>query len=122
MNKPITRFQHGFADYAYAPLAAAAPRLFGFEKEKTATLLCQILGGGVLLNTLFTRAEWGAVKTIPFKVHLATDVIAGALTMAAPWLFGFAKNKPARNTFLALGGTSLVAGLITQPEEMPENQ
>lgn len=120
MNKPITRFQHGFADYAYVPTAAAAPELFGFAEEKTASLLARIIGGGVLLSTLMTRAEWGVVKAMPFKAHLAIDVVAGALTMTAPWLFGFADNKNARTAFLALGGISVVAGLITQAEEMPD--
>lgn len=120
MNKPVTRFQHGFADYAYAPTAAASPELFGFSDQKTASTLARVIGGGVLLSTLLTRAEWGVVKVMPFKAHLALDVVAGALTMTAPWLFGFANHKKARNAFLALGGTSLVAGLITQPEELPK--
>lgn len=119
MNKPISRRMHGAADYSYAALVAAAPETFGFSTDKTATTLCRILGGSVLAATLLTRAEWGLVKAIPFKTHLAIDVLSGALTLTAPWLFGFAKDARARNTVLAFGATSVIAGLLTEPEEMP---
>ncbi|MGF7215235.1 hypothetical protein GGR92_001375 [Spirosoma lacussanchae] len=120
MNKPISRQQHGLADYTYAPLVATAPETLGFSDNQTATTLCRLLGGGVLAATLFTRAEWGLVKAIPFKTHLTLDVMSGALATAAPWLFGFSRNTRARNAFLAMGATSLVVGgLLTQSNEMP---
>jgi hypothetical protein len=120
MEKPISRRQHGFADYAYIPLVASAPSLVGFTDEKAARTLCQVLSGTVLVSSLFTRAEWGLVRVIPFKAHLAFDALGSATALAAPWLFGFAKNKRARNTFLAIGVVGLLAGLLTKPEEMPK--
>jgi hypothetical protein len=122
MNKPISRAQHGLADYMYIPLVAVAPDLMNFEEEKTATTLCQVLSGGVLLSSLMTRAEWGLAPVIPFKAHLGADLAVGAFTLSAPWLFSFAHNKRARNTFLAIGAFGLVASLLTRPEEMPELQ
>lgn len=77
-----------------------------------------MISGGTLAYTLLTRAEWGLFKIIPFKAHLATDFTAGIFTLSASWLFKFAENKKARNTFLALGITSVVASLLTEPEEM----
>jgi hypothetical protein len=120
MNKPITRVQHGFADYSYVPLVAAAPALAGFTHEKTAATLCYVLSGSVLASSLFTRAEWGLVRVIPFKAHLAFDALGAVTTLAAPWLFGFAKNRKARNAFLVIGTINLLAGLLTKPEEMPQ--
>lgn len=111
---------HGFADYSYIPFITAAPEIVGFKEEKTATTLCRVLGGSILLTALMTRAEWGAVKVVPFKAHLALDVAAGLFTAGAPWLFKFSHNAKARNTFVALGLTSVVAGSLTQPEEMAE--
>lgn len=119
MPKPIPRQLHGFADYAYAPTIGAAPELFGFADEPAAKALCRTIAGTVLGSTLFTRAEWGLVRVIPMKAHLTLDVAAGAFVMAAPWLFGFAKNTRARNAFLAFGAVSVVAGSLTQDEEMP---
>ncbi|WP_299286229.1 SPW repeat protein [uncultured Mucilaginibacter sp.] len=122
MEKLISRKQHGFADYTYIPLMAAAPEVFGFEDEDTATLLCRIQGGTVLLTTLLTRAEWGVFKVIPFKTHLLLDLSLGAFSIAAPWVFGFSKNKKARNAFLLMGATSIAASLLTEPKEMPATE
>jgi len=119
MEKPISRRQHGFLDYSYVPLAFTMPKLAGFEDEKTAVTATRVIAGNVLLTTLFTRAEWGLFKELPFKTHLILDVAAGALTAGAPWLLGFAKNKAARNAFLLLGTVSMLAGSLSKPEEMP---
>ncbi|RYY28049.1 MAG: hypothetical protein EOP41_03510 [Sphingobacteriaceae bacterium] len=118
MQKPITRKIHGAADYAYAALAAVLPEIAGFEQEEKAKILARIISGSTLAYTLFTRAEWGLVKVIPFKTHLATDFTAGIFTLAAPWLFKFSGSKKARNAFLVIGLTSVMASLLTQPEEM----
>ncbi|PNY79479.1 SPW repeat domain-containing protein [Deinococcus koreensis] len=119
MAKPISRRLHGAADYSYAAAIVAAPRLFGFQDDSTAVRTCQVMGAGVLLATLLTRAEWGAVRVIPFRTHLAADFGAGLLAMGAPWLFGFSGNARARTAFLAFGATSVLASRLTQPEEMP---
>ncbi len=119
MNKPISRKQHGFTDYSYIPLVATAPETVGFTDNETATTLCRVLSGGILASSLFTRAEWGLFKTMPYKTHLTLDTLNGALAVAAPWLFGFSKNTRARNTFLAIGAFGLMAGLLSKPGEMP---
>jgi len=119
MTKPISRRQHAFTDYSYVPLVASAPDLVGFTEEKTATTLCHVLSTSILLSSLFTRAEWGPIRVLPYKVHLTLDTLGGATSLAAPWVFGFAHNKKARNTFLAMGVFGLIAGLLSKPEEMP---
>ncbi len=118
MEKPISRKLHGAADYAYAALTAILPELAGFEDDKTAKNLCRIISSGTLTYTLFTRAEWGLFRLIPFKAHLITDFTAGIFTLGAPWIFKFSGNKKARNAFLAIGLTSVMASLLTEPEEM----
>ena len=120
MNKPITRREHGFTDYSYIPLVAAAPHLVGYQDNKTATTMSYVLSSGILTSSLLTRAEWGAFKVIPYKVHLVLDVVGGLTALSAPWLFGFAKNRKARNTFIAAGLFGLMAGLLSKPEEMPK--
>lgn len=120
MNQPITRVQHGFTDYSYIPLVAAAPHLLGFTDQKTATTLAYVLSSNVLASSLFTRAEWGAFKVMPYKAHLVLDVVNGLTALSAPWLFGFAKNKKARTAFVVAGVFGLLAGLLSKPEEMPK--
>ncbi len=118
MEQPISRKQHGFTDYSYIPAAALAPVLFDFEGEETAALLTKVQAGGILLSSLFTRAEWGLFKTMPYKTHLILDIAMGVFSLSAPWLFGFSKHKKARNAFIVLGITGILAGTLSKPEEM----
>ncbi|WP_051359722.1 SPW repeat domain-containing protein [Adhaeribacter aquaticus] len=120
MNQPISRSAHGVADYSYASLVPVAPKLLGFSEERTASNLCYLLGSGALLYSLFTRAEWGVVRKMPFKTHIALDIAANLFAIGAPWLLGFHKNNRARNTVLAVGLTGLTISLFTKPEEMKE--
>lgn len=120
MKKLISRQTHGALDYLYAGLITAAPRIFDYADEETATTLSRVVGGGVTLTSLLTRYELGAVRVLPFKAHLAADVAAGLFTLSAPWLFGFARNRAARNVFVGMGAFSVLAGLVTEPEEMDE--
>ena len=121
MEQPISRRQHAFTDYSYIPAVAAAPTLFGFEDEPDAVLMTRVLAGGILLSSVFTRAEWGLIREMPYKGHLAVDFLGGVVSLAAPWLCGFSHNKRARNTFLAMGVAGLSAALLSRPEEMPEH-
>jgi len=119
MQKLISRRQHGFTDYSYIPLALALPKLAGFqETAPKAAMLTRVLASNILASSIFTRAEWGIIKKIPFKTHLVLDVAVGAFAASAPWLFGFAKNKAARNSFLLLGAFGLLAGTLSKPEEL----
>ncbi len=109
---------HGLADAGFVPAVAAAPELVGFTEEETASTLCRAISGSALVSALVTKAEWGAVKVMPYKAHLAVDLATGMFSMAAPWLFGFAGNTKARNTFLAMGLVGLVVTALSRPEEM----
>jgi hypothetical protein len=118
--KLIPRQVHAVTDYGYAAMFSAAPEAVGFTDEKTAALLSRVVGGKVLLTSLLTRYELGVIRVLPFKAHLAADVVLGLLTMGAPFMFGFSRNKKARNFFVGMGAFSVMAGLLTEPEEMDE--
>ena len=122
-NHPIPRRYHWLTDYSYVPTVAVAPAVFGFAHDKNAARLCRAFSGAILLSSIFTRAEWGVVKAMPYKGHVALDFAAGVAALATPWLAGFAQNRAARNTFLAMGvvgiSVGLLSGLFTGPEEMP---
>ena len=120
MSTPISRQVHGILDYSAAPLVVAAPALLGFGHDKAPTVLSYVLGSTILAVTACTRAEWGLVKAVPFKTHLTLDVVTAPGSLSAPWLLGFAKNKTARNTFLAIGATLLATGLLSERKEMPK--
>jgi hypothetical protein len=111
--KGIKKAQHGIADYLYVPLVSAAPKLFRFKNETAAANLCYILSASALSYSSLTNAPWGAAKLIPYKNHLALDMLAGVTTLSAPWLFKFSSNKRARNTFIVTGIISLVIGTLS---------
>ena len=101
-------------------LVAAAPKLAGFSDDSVPTRLAHAFSGTTLAASALTRAEQGVAKVLPFRAHLALDKDAGLLALAGPWLFGFSRNRAARNTFLAMGAIALVASSLTRPEEMME--
>jgi hypothetical protein len=119
MKRPISRQMHGIADYIYAPVMFFAPKIAGFEEEDNASSICNIVASGVLVSTILTRAEWGLFRVLPFRAHLILDVAVSLSSLAAPWIFGFASNVRARNTFVAMGAVGAVVTVLTAPKEMP---
>lgn len=81
---------HGWMDYITGALLIAAPWLFGFANDGIETWLPVILGASVILYSLFTAYELGAVRAITMPAHLWMDFAGGVLLAASPWLFGFA--------------------------------
>ena len=119
MTKPISRPLHGFIEHNYIAAVATAPRFMGFEDDAKATLVCRAFGAGVLAASVFTRAEWGFIRVIPYRAHLTIDLLSSIAALGVPWLFGFAGDARARNTFLAMGVSGLIVSLLSEPEEMP---
>ena len=120
LPKPISRPLHGVVtDYPYVALVSTAPETAGFADEKTAATLCRVMARTILVSSLLTRAEWGVFKTMPYKTHLFLDRVGGLTARSAPWLFGFAGNERARNTFLAMGVFGGIAGTMSDTAEMP---
>jgi hypothetical protein len=110
---------HGFIEHNYVAAVATAPQTAHFENEEKAVLLCRVFSSGVLVTSLLTRAEWGMIRVLPYKAHLAIDLVSSIAALSLPWVFGFAHNHRARNAFLAMGASGLVVTLLSEPEEMP---
>ena len=120
MEQPLSRPMHGIlTDYPYIATVSSAPTLFGFEDEKAAVAATRFFSGTILASSILTRAEWGWLRVMPYKAHLALDVMGGMGALAAPWVLGFSKNEKARNTFIAMGIFGILAGTLSRPEEMP---
>jgi hypothetical protein len=58
------------------------------------------------------------IRIIPYKAHLTIDLVSSIAALAVPWLFGFSRNERARNTFLTMGVSGIIVGLLSEPEEM----
>jgi hypothetical protein len=100
-------------DYLWAGTMMAAPWLFGFSKNKKATINCVSSGAGILGLSLMTKYPLGAVKLIPFPAHGVIEAIAGGLTAADPWILGFSDNKRARWTHVIAGLSTLAVVAMT---------
>ena len=108
--KKVAPLPHGVMDYVFAAQMLTAPHLLGFSKNKRATRCSLYSGAAILGLSLFTRYPLGAVKAIPFPMHVVIEALAGVGNIAAPWLYGFAKNKRAKWLHVISGITTL--GLV----------
>jgi hypothetical protein len=85
----ISTRTHGVIDYVTGILLIAAPWLFGFANGTAAQWVPVILGAIVILQSLITDYELGAIRQLPMPTHLMLDAASGALLLVSPWLFGF---------------------------------
>lgn len=71
-----------------------APNLFGFsDVGGAAVLVPRIIGVIIILSELTVKGSFSGMGMIPMKMHIAMDVVVGAILALSPWLFGFADEK-----------------------------
>ncbi len=80
---------HGVLDYLTGALLIVMPWLFGFALGGAETWVPVVLGAGVILYSLLTNYELGAVRALSMSAHLGLDAAGGLLLAVSPWLFGF---------------------------------
>jgi hypothetical protein len=107
-------------DYAWAGAMMAAPWLFGFSKNKKATINSVASGGAILGLSLVTNYPLGAVKLISFPTHGVIETVAGVATAAAPWLMGFSRNDKARWAHVISGLATL--GVVAMTDYRAQEQ
>jgi hypothetical protein len=103
---------HGMLDYLIGALLIIAPWVLGFADGGAEQWVPIILGAGVILYSLITDYELAVVRILPVPIHLALDVIGGALLAVSPWLFGFSDNVWAPH--VVVGVLEIGAGLMTK--------
>jgi hypothetical protein len=107
----ISTKAHGVLDYLMGLLLIVSPWLFGFANGGVAQWLPIVLGAMMLVMSLCTNYEAGAVKLISMRTHLGVDLAAGILLAASPWLFGF--YEWVYLPHLVLGIAEIGASLLT---------
>jgi len=109
-----TRY-HAPLDYIVGVLLIAAPWIFQFSDNTTATVVPIVLGVGLIAYSLFTNYELGVWKVAPMAVHNLIDVVAGTFLAASPWIFGFAdEGANAWLPLLVVGLAAVFLGLTTK--------
>ena len=81
---------HGYLDYLMGLLLIAAPWLLDFARGGAETWVPVVLGAGVILYSLLTDYELGALRRLSMPTHLTLDLLGGIFLAASPWIFGFA--------------------------------
>jgi len=112
------------AHQAIEPFAAllliAAPWIFGFSDNDTATTLSVIVGVVVLLTGMSTRWRMSLVKLIPLRTHFMMDVGVGIALIALPFIAGFGDDGGAARFFVIAGVLELATALMTRWTEREE--
>ena len=98
---------HGYLDYLVVAALALAPMLFGFAG--TPAVLCYVLAVAQLGMSLMTAYPLGLKPLIPFTVHGGIELAVTFVLLAAPWVFRFSADLPARTFFLFAG---VVLGIV----------
>ncbi|MCF0074185.1 SPW repeat protein [Dyadobacter sp. CY261] len=109
--KIINTRLHGKIDYVAGLLFIASPWIFDFRESDAATWVLMAIGLLSVALSMFTDYEGGIVRSIPMRVHLTTDIFAGAFLASSPWLFGFAQDVFLPH--LLMGLFQVLAGLLT---------
>lgn len=112
MNK-LAPLPHAVVDYVFAAQMLTAPQMLGFSHDNRATRCSMYSGAAILGLSLFTRYPLGMVKAIPFPVHGVIEALAGVSNIAAPWLYGFARNKRAKWLHILSGVATIGVVAVT---------
>jgi hypothetical protein len=108
---------HAPLDYIVGVVLIAAPWIFQFSGDTAATAVSIVLGIGLIAYSLVTNYELGVWKIAPMAVHNLIDVVAGALLVASPWIFGFAdKGANYWLPFVVIGVAAIFLGLTTKQQ------
>jgi len=84
---------HGVLDYVVGIALILAPNLFQFSSVGgPAVWVPRILGVGLIVYSVFTNYEWGAIRVLPMTYHLAVDFVAAMFLAISPFVFGFTNH------------------------------
>jgi len=111
----VTKTIHAYLDYPVAILLIGLPFLLGLgQSNELALIVSPIVGVAAFLLTVFTDHQLGLVKVLPYKVHLAVDLLVGLAFLVLPFAAGFSVLDAA---YYWLNGAAVVTViLLSKPE------
>ncbi|WP_276121907.1 SPW repeat domain-containing protein [Pararhizobium qamdonense] len=101
---------HGMADYVVGFVVMILPFMLGLQDTPRVTLF--LLGAIVILYSLGTDYELGAIRFLRIRFHLVLDALFGVAMLAAPWIVSFPSD--ARWPVYAIGVLALVLAATTE--------
>jgi hypothetical protein len=111
---PIPLSLHAALEPLMAVLIAAAPWIFGFSETTSATAICVIVGVSMLVVGAMTDWRLSLARVIPLRMHLAGDLLLGAVLLLSPLIFGFADEGGPTRFMVIVGALELVTALMTR--------
>ena len=88
--KFVTKRIHAFLDYPVAVALVVLPFLLGLGgSDPIALYLSVITGVAAFILTLLTDHHLGAVRLIPYKVHLIVDFLVAVVFILTPFVLSF---------------------------------
>ena len=95
-------------------LFIAAPFIFGFSDNSTATTISIVLGVAVLLTGMMTRWRMAIVKLIPLSTHRMMDLLVAAVAVVSPFVFGFSDVGSATRFLIIMGIAEAGIAMLTR--------
>ncbi len=118
MPRFVTKTIHAYLDYPVAIALIVLPFILGLGASNPLALyIAPAVGVAAFLLTVFTDHHLGVIRVLPYKFHLAVDLMVGLLFLALPSVLGFSGLDAA---FYWLNGAAVVAVIsLSKPEIGP---
>ena len=113
MTKPISTRVHGILDWMTAGFMHTLPRVMGWSKD--VTQLLDAASVAAVGNSAVTKYEYGMVRVMPMKAHLAIDALCGGALIGAALLMDD-EDPEVRATVAGIGLFELAAALLTKTQ------
>ena len=86
----VTKTIHAYLDYPVAFSLMILPFVLQLgSSNPLAFWLSIVAGAAALVLTVFTDHQFGLIRVIPYKAHVAVDFLVGLTFLIAPFLLGF---------------------------------
>ena len=86
----VTKTMHAFLDYPVAISLIVLPFALGLGGSHPLALWLAVSAGvAAFILTVFTDHQLGLIRIIPYKIHVAADLLVGLAFLLAPLAFGF---------------------------------
>jgi hypothetical protein len=111
---PIPLNLHAALEPLIAVVIIAAPWIFGFSETDSATVICVLVGVAMLSIGSMTDWRMSLMRLIPLRMHLAGDLLLGAVLLLSPLIFGFADEGGPTRFMVVAGLLELMTALMTR--------
>jgi SPW repeat len=120
---PIPLNLHAALEPLIAIVIIAAPWIFGFSDADDAKVVCIAVGAVMLIAGSMTDWRFSIARVIPLRVHLATDLLLGAVLILSPFVLGFSDQGGATRFTVIAGVLEILTALSTRwdPNEAEES-